>query len=70
MDIHSLLEKNNEKLLKQYKENLELTLSLQNTLLHQVLPHLQDELQLGTDVIAWAKEWVEDTRELWCNRLL
>lgn len=64
MDIYSLLKKNNENLLKQYKENLELTLSLQNTLLHEVLPHLQDELQLGTDVVAWAREWVEDTRAL------
>lgn len=67
MDIHSLLKKNNEKLLKQYKENLELTLSLQKTLIHEVLPHLQDELQLGTEVVAWAKEWFEDTRESWHN---
>lgn len=64
MDIHSLLEANNNILIQCYKENLELTLALQATLIEDVLPHVQDELQLDIHTVNCAREWLEDTCEL------
>lgn len=64
MDIRSLLEANNNNLVQCYKDNLELTLALQATLIEEVLPHVEDELQLDIDTVNWAKEWLEDTCEL------
>jgi hypothetical protein len=61
MDIRSLLQANNDKLLRLYKENLHITLALQATLIEDVLPHIKDELQLDADIVDWANEWLEDT---------
>lgn len=64
MDIHSLLEANNNKLIQLYKENLELTLALQATMIEEVLPQMEDELQLDISTVSWLKAWLEDTCEL------
>lgn len=63
MDIRSLLEANNSKLLQVYKENYSAIIGLQRTLLDEVLPHLEDELQLDSNAAQWAKERLEDTSE-------
>lgn len=63
MDIRSLLEANNSKLLQVYKENYSATIALQQTLLEAVLPHIEDELQLDSNAVQWAKERLEDTSE-------
>ncbi|KIM75966.1 hypothetical protein PILCRDRAFT_826814 [Piloderma croceum F 1598] len=64
MDIRSLLQANNDKLLRLYKENLDITLALQATLIEDVLPHVRDELQLDADIVDWANEWLEDTASI------
>jgi hypothetical protein len=63
MDIRSLLQANNDKLLKLYEENLDVTVALQATLIQEVLPHVRDELQLDANAMSWANEWLEDTGE-------
>jgi retinaldehyde-binding protein 1 len=61
MTIQDLLQKNYEKLLEQYTCNLEGVLTLQATLIRDILPSIQDELELGPEATEWAKEWLEDT---------
>jgi retinaldehyde-binding protein 1 len=61
MDIRFLLQANNDNLLRLYKENLDLTLALQATLIQDVLPQVRDELQLDVGTVDWANEWLEDT---------
>jgi len=63
MDIHTLLQTNCTRLLEQYHSNLKDVLSLQATLINDILPGLEDELNLDTDSAQWAKEWLEDTCE-------
>ena len=63
MDIRSLLKANNDNLLKLYKENLDITVALQRTLIREVLPHIRDELQLEENAVDWANEWLQDTGE-------
>jgi len=53
MDIRSLLQANNDKLLKLYEENLDVTVALQATLIQEVLPHVRDELQLDANAMSW-----------------
>src|ERR1700691_5230331 len=63
MDIRSLLQANNDKLLQLYKENLDITTALQATLIDEVLPHVRYELQLDADAVDRANEWLGDTGE-------
>lgn len=61
MIIQDLLQANYEKLLEQYNRNLEGVLSLQVTLIRDILPSIKDELELSPEATEWAKEWLEDT---------
>lgn len=61
MTIQDLLQVNYEKLLEQYTCNLEGVLTLQATLIRDILPSIQDELELSPEATEWAKEWLEDT---------
>ncbi|KII92678.1 hypothetical protein PLICRDRAFT_37455 [Plicaturopsis crispa FD-325 SS-3] len=61
MDIRSLLQANCELLLEQYEANLETLLGLQATLIDDILPTVEVELELDARVVDWAKEWLEDT---------
>jgi len=61
MDIHSLLHANCKKLLEQYTSNIDGVLFLQATLIKDVLPGVADELELDTESIRWAKDWLEDS---------
>jgi len=63
MDIRSLLQANCDRLLEQYHSNLEAVLSLQATLIRDILPSVTDELELDPDATEWAKEWLKDTCE-------
>jgi hypothetical protein len=68
MDIHTLLQNNCVKLLEQYNSNLDSVLSLQATLIDDILPGVEVELDLDTEGLRWAKEWLEDTCERLCIR--
>jgi len=61
MNIQSLLQANHERLLEQYTHNLEAVLTLQATLIRDILPSVEDELQLSPEATEWAKEWLQDT---------
>jgi retinaldehyde-binding protein 1 len=61
MDIYSLLNTNCETLLQQYSSNLETVLSLQATLINDILPDIQHDLELDDAATLWAKEWLLDT---------
>lgn len=61
MEIHSLLQANCEKLLQQYRANVEGTRLLQERLIADILPSVMDELQMNQDDEIWAREWLEDT---------
>jgi hypothetical protein len=63
MDIRSLLQANNDNLLRLYRENLDITSALQATLIQDVLPQVKDELQLDADAVDRANEWLKDTGE-------
>jgi retinaldehyde-binding protein 1 len=56
------LQANYERLLEQYTCNLESVLTLQATLIRDILPSVKDELELSPEAVEWAKEWLEDTR--------
>ncbi|KAF8893464.1 CRAL-TRIO domain-containing protein [Infundibulicybe gibba] len=60
MDVQ-LLQANCDRLLDQYHSNLQNIVSLQTTLLRDILPSIADELQLNPDATEWAKEWLLDT---------
>jgi hypothetical protein len=55
------LQTNYEGLLEQYSCNLESVLTLQATLIRDILPAVRDELNLSPEATEWAKEWLEDT---------
>lgn len=61
MNTRDLLQANHDKLLEQYHLNLEGILALQATLIHDILPSVIDEFELGTEATEWAKQWLEDT---------
>lgn len=60
MNTRDLLQANHEKLLEQYRSNLEGLLTLQAILIHDILPSVVDELELGIEATEWAKQWLED----------
>ncbi|THU96738.1 CRAL/TRIO domain-containing protein [Dendrothele bispora CBS 962.96] len=64
MDIRSLLQANCDKLLTQYHSNLETVLELQSTLIEDVLPSVADELNLDSEQMEWAREWLQDTQAI------
>ncbi|KAF9462463.1 CRAL-TRIO domain-containing protein [Collybia nuda] len=64
MTTRDLLRANHEKILEQYRSNLEGLLTLQTTLIYDILPSVVDELGLGPDASEWAKQWLEDTSSL------
>jgi len=61
MDIYSLLNANCGKLLQQYHSNLEAVLSLQATLINDILPDVKLDLNLDAEATEWAKDWLQDT---------
>ena len=61
MIIREHLQIYNDSLLEQYYANVEIVLALQATLLRDILPSVEDELDLGPDATEWAKEWLYDT---------
>lgn len=61
MCTREVLHANYEKLLSQYNSNVGAVLSLQATLICDILPSVTDELELGPEATEWAKEWLEDT---------
>jgi hypothetical protein len=61
MDIHNRLQDNCNKLLESYHANLQDVERLQETLINDILPSVQDELQLSPDATEWAKQWLLDT---------
>lgn len=61
MDIRSPLLVNYEKLLEQYYANVEGVLTLQATLIRDILPSVADELQLSPEATDWARAWLSDT---------
>ncbi|TFK44283.1 CRAL-TRIO domain-containing protein [Crucibulum laeve] len=64
MDIQNRLQANHDKLLETYHANIEDILNLQDTLIHDILPSVNDELQLGPDAAEWAKQWLCDTSSI------
>ncbi|KAF8629903.1 hypothetical protein AX15_003255 [Amanita polypyramis BW_CC] len=64
MVIQERLKICHESLLDQYHANIEVVLTLQATLLRDILPSVEDELDLGPDATEWAKEWLYDTLTL------
>lgn len=63
MDLRSLLEVNCVNLWDQYNSNLEQVVELQTTLINDILPHVQHDLELDNEATDWAKEWLEDRCE-------
>ncbi|KAL0956819.1 hypothetical protein HGRIS_002930 [Hohenbuehelia grisea] len=61
MDIRALLQANCDKLLVQYRANIDSVLLLQATLIQDILPSLQGELRLDQASTDWAREWLSDT---------
>jgi len=64
MDIHSLLRTNCENLIEQYNSNLDVVHALQATFTDEILPDLQQELQLDDESTQWARDWLQDTGKL------
>ncbi|KAF8160690.1 CRAL-TRIO domain-containing protein [Crassisporium funariophilum] len=58
------LRTNRDTLLQQYHSNLEDVLSLQDTLIQDILPSVTDELELSPEAVEWSKEWLCDTSSL------
>lgn len=56
-----LLQANTERLLREYEANIKNVEELQATLIEEILPSLEDELELTPEAVAWAREWLEDT---------
>jgi hypothetical protein len=63
MNIRVLLEANHKKLLEQYSSSINGVLSLQATLIGDILPGIEDELDLDAENAKWAREWLNDTCE-------
>ena len=61
MTIREHLRLNHETLLEQYHVNAENVSSLQATLLRDLLPSLEDELELDPETTDWTKDWLYDT---------
>ncbi|KAM6502110.1 CRAL-TRIO domain containing protein [Amanita muscaria] len=61
MTIREHLRLNHETLLEQYHVNAENVSNLQATLLRDLLPSLEDELELDPETTDWTKEWLYDT---------
>jgi len=61
MEVYGRLQKNRDVLLQQYFAHLEDVYDLQDTLIQSILPSITDELGLGLQAQAWAKEWLSDT---------
>lgn len=51
-------------LLEQYRRNYNTVTELQETFLAQILPNIEAELDLDQDRAEWAKQWLEDTRNV------
>ncbi len=62
MSIHSTLESHIEALHTLYERNFQVVRNLQKTLLEEILPALEDELQMDAEKVAAATHWLEDTR--------
>lgn len=61
MSIHESLREYKDQLDKLYEEHLETVRALQDTLIHDILPDVVNELSLGPRSEARAREWLEDT---------
>ena len=70
-EYYPLLASNSETLLQQYDASIDVVFALQDTLLDEVLPDLQDERDLDPETVQWAREWLQDTceREFYATRL-
>lgn len=62
MSIHSTLESHIEALHTLYERNFQVVRALQTTLLEEILPALEDELQMDAQNVHDARSWLEDTR--------
>ena len=62
MSIHSTLESHIEALHTLYERNFQVVRTLQRTLLEEILPALEDELEMDAEKVAAARQWLEDTR--------
>ena len=65
-EYYPLLGSNSETLLQQYDASIDVVFALQDTLLDEVLPDLQDERDLDPETVQWAREWLQDTCERAC----
>jgi hypothetical protein len=63
MDIRSLLQANHDAFLELHSAQIGAVLTLQHTLIRDILPSVADELELDTWQIAWLQEWLQDTGE-------
>ncbi|EMD33718.1 hypothetical protein CERSUDRAFT_117796 [Gelatoporia subvermispora B] len=64
MSIHDSLREYKDQLDKLYEEHLETVRALQDTLIHDILPDVVNELSLGQRSETRAREWLEDTDSL------
>ncbi|KAF8647088.1 hypothetical protein AX16_006922 [Volvariella volvacea WC 439] len=64
METRALLQANCERLLEQYVTNLDDILTLQATLIRDILPSVADELGLGPEAVEWGKDWLSDTASI------
>lgn len=60
MDMSASLQANNEQLYALWSENSGLVVSLQMTLLDQILPNVVDELEIDPEDVKGAREWLQD----------
>ncbi|RDB25475.1 Protein real-time [Hypsizygus marmoreus] len=60
MSTRDLLEANCERLVSQYNAHIQGVLTLQTTLIRDILPSVTDELELSPEATDWAKEWLDD----------
>lgn len=64
MSIHDSLREHKESLDNLYSEHLETVLSLQETLIRDILPGVVDELRLDPASEDSARQWLHDTGTL------